>query len=178
VAGAHGPHDALPNVTGVCDTCHDGAGLTTNRHNNGTADVAILPTYNAKTGTAAYDATNNRCSEVSCHGGLVTPNWATGTIDVNADCTSCHTAGTAPATPEYNSYFSGEHAFHFSFMQSCTTFCHDTTKLRVNHFTTLNTTAMEGPASGTLNDALQYNGVSCNPSAGGLVGCHGQRNWQ
>jgi hypothetical protein len=57
------------------------------------------------------------------------------------------------------------------------TVCHDTTKLAVNHFTTLNTAAMEGPASATTATALGYNGSSCNPDAGGLSGCHTSKNW-
>jgi hypothetical protein len=54
-------------------------------------------------------------------------------------------------------------------MFACT-MCRDTTKLAVNHFTNLGTLAMEGPASATINCALNYNGTSCNPSAGGLTG--------
>jgi predicted CxxxxCH...CXXCH cytochrome family protein len=111
------------------------------------------------------------CSNVSCHGGKAAPNWLTGTIDVNTECTSCHAAGTT----QYNSYNSGEHSRHVSRF-TCTV-CHDTTKLAVNHFTKLNTAAMEGPASATIVNAVNYNGTSCNPSAGGLTGCHSSHNW-
>jgi predicted CxxxxCH...CXXCH cytochrome family protein len=169
VAGAHPQHNALPNVTGVCATCHNGAGSGTPLHNNGVGDVSVSSTYNAKSGAAVYSTANNTCSQVSCHGGQTTPGWLTGTLDVNTQCTSCHQSGTT----QYNGFFSGKHATHINDVGLFCTRCHDTRTLQVNHFTTLNTTAMEGPASGTLIPALQYNGVSCDPS-----GCHGQRNWQ
>jgi predicted CxxxxCH...CXXCH cytochrome family protein len=134
--------------------------------------VALAAVYNAKSGSAAFNGTANTCSNVSCHGGQTTPSWLTGTIDVNTQCTSCHASGTA----QYTSYNSGEHAKHVSIF-TCTV-CHDTTKLTVNHFTALNTSAMEGPASATLATAVNYNGTSCNPSAGGLTGCHSSENWR
>jgi predicted CxxxxCH...CXXCH cytochrome family protein len=174
VAGKHAEHNALDNVTGVCATCHNGAGSGTSLHNNRVDDVLVLPTYDAKSGAAVYNSASKTCSQVSCHGGQATPSWSTGTLDVNTQCTSCHQSGTT----QYNGYFSGKHTKHIDDVKLSCPICHSTTKLQATHFTTLNTTAMEGPASGTLNDALQYNGVSCNPSAGGLVGCHGQRNWQ
>jgi hypothetical protein len=51
----------------------------------------------------------------------------------------------------------------------------------VNHFTTLSTTAMEGPASATIGGGTTRVTTyapatgSCTPSAG--VGCHGTRTW-
>jgi predicted CxxxxCH...CXXCH cytochrome family protein len=140
-------------------------------HINGVADVIIGTAYNAKSGAASFNAASEACANVSCHGGQTTPSWLTGTIDVNTQCTSCHALGTA----QYNSYNSGEHSLHVS-MFACTV-CHDTTKLAVNHFTNLGTQAMEGPASATINSAVNYNGTSCNPSAGGLTGCHSSHDW-
>ncbi len=62
-------------------------------------------------------------------------------------------------------------------MFACT-MSHDTTRLSVkNHFANLGTQAMEGPASATINSALNYNGTSCNPSAGGLTWCHSSHDW-
>jgi hypothetical protein len=45
--------------------------------------------------------------------------------------------------------------------------------LPVNHFTSLNTSTMEGPASATIRSFLNYNSVTtgCNP------GCHEARVW-
>jgi predicted CxxxxCH...CXXCH cytochrome family protein len=169
-AGSHAKHNALANVTGQCASCHDGGGSSTANHAYGRTSVflSLATMYNAKTGGASY-AANGTCSNVSCHGGQTTPVWSTGTIDVNTQCTSCHTSGTT----QYNSYV-GRHSKHSN--KSCTD-CHDTALLAVNHFTHLETIAMEGPASSTLRSQLRYNGTSCNPSAGGLTGCHGSENW-
>jgi predicted CxxxxCH...CXXCH cytochrome family protein len=128
----------------------------------------FLNAYNAKSGTVMYDAASSTCSKVSCHGGQTTPSWLAGaTIDVNTQCTACHAFGTG----EYNSFSSGEHDFHVNTEHFPCTRCHDTTKLAVNHFTGLNTQAMEGPASATLNSSLNYNGSSCAPL------CHGTKSW-
>jgi predicted CxxxxCH...CXXCH cytochrome family protein len=165
-------HAAL-NGTITCSICHQGAGSGTIYHINGVANVFIDTAYNAKTGTASYNAGTATCSLVSCHGGQTTPNWGTGTIDVNTQCTSCHASGTA----QYNSYNSGEHNRHVNNENVGCTVCHNTTQLAANHFTALNTTAMEGPAAATINASVNYNGNSCNPSAGGMNGCHGSENW-
>ena len=169
-SGAHAVHNALSNVTNVCDTCHNGAGSGTAKHKTGTVGVAFPAAFNAKSGTAVYSA-EGTCSNVSCHGGQTTPGWLSGaTIDVTTQCTSCHAYGTA----EYNSFVSGEHSLHVISLGIACTACHDTTKLAVSHFTTLNTTAMEGPASATLNNSLNYVPAtfSCAPS------CHGTEYWQ
>ena len=171
-AGRHSAHTAVSAAV-VCNTCHQGAGSGTVLHQNGVPDVIANATYNAKSGAASFNATANTCSNVSCHGGKVTPSWLTGTINVNTQCTSCHASGTT----QYNSYNSGAHTFHIVSRSLACTACHDTTKLAVNHFTTLGTSAMEGPASGTIVTAVNYNGTTCNPSAGGLSGCHSSKTW-
>jgi predicted CxxxxCH...CXXCH cytochrome family protein len=143
-------------------------------------DAAFPATYAAQSGASAFDnSAALSCSNVSCHGGQATPNWQTGTLDVNAQCTNCHVSGTT----QFNSYNSGEHAFHVSIFggsaASCT-FCHNTAALAVNHFTALATSAMEGPASATVGGTgtavTTYTAGSCTPQAG--VGCHGTRDWQ
>jgi predicted CxxxxCH...CXXCH cytochrome family protein len=164
---SHPAHNALPNVANVCDTCHSGAGSGTANHYNGAADVMILSAYNALSGAAVRN-TDGTCSTVSCHGGQTTPLWSGGTINVNTQCTACHAYGTG----EYNSYSSGEHNRHVNTEGIGCTSCHDTVKLAVNHFTTLNTQSMEGPASATLNSSLTYTGGSCI-----TPGCHGNRSW-
>lgn len=170
VAGRHSAHTAL-SANIVCATCHEGAGSGTALHSNNVADVIIGTAYNAKSGAASFNATADTCSNVSCHGGQTTPVWLTGAINVNTQCASCHASGTA----QYNNYNSGEHSKHVS--RFACTVCHDTAKLAANHFTGLGTTAMEGPASATIVNAVNYNGASCNPSAGNLSGCHSSRTW-
>jgi len=194
-AGTHATHIALTS-TGTpvtCNTCHSGLGTgTLNHYNRANArpgndalrvppgDVAFLATYNAETGPSSFDnSASLACSRVSCHGGQTTPNWRTGAIDVNNQCTNCHASGTA----QFNSYNSGEHARHigaFGASASTCKYCHNTTTLSVNHFTTLATPAMEGPASATIGGAgtlvTTYIPAtqSCSPQ-GGV--CHGTENW-
>ena len=167
-----------------CIDCHvDTVG--TSRHNNGIVDIAISSAYNANSGPATYAASGNTCSNVRCHGGPRTQtsgqagqnppqstvsqtlSWLTGTIDVNTQCTACHIFGTA----EYNSYSSGRHYLHVFAQGRICTDCHDTVKLAVNHFTTLNTAVMEGPASATILNSVNYNGTTCSPS------CHENQTW-
>lgn len=185
-AGKHIKHNALIYVAGICNTCHDGAGPGTNYHLNSVPDVSFLATYNSKSSTAGFNSTAKTCSAISCHGGprtqtqiqatsgastiANTPSWYTGSIVVNTQCTSCHINGAT----EYNNYNSGQHRRHvYNFSKNCVQ-CHDISKLAANHYTSLNTSNMEGPASATLLDAINYN-VSlqqCSPSANNLAGCH------
>jgi predicted CxxxxCH...CXXCH cytochrome family protein len=158
IAGRHSAHAVLTNI--VCATCHQGAGSGTALHINNIADVIISAAYNAKTGTAQYYAGGNTCAKVSCHGGITTPVWSTGVIDVNTQCSLCHVAGTSLGVPEYNSQYSGRHTTHDNL--PCYE-CHDTgaTKLPVNHFTNLDTTSMTGAAL-TIIDAAGYSGGRCS----------------
>ncbi len=177
-AGKHAGHMSLPSVNFTCDSCHTGAGGSTpnSNHMNYVADVvfssSVQTTYRAKTGTIAYDAASQTCSKISCHGGQTTPNWVIGSLDVNNQCGACHVLGTAAGSPEWNSYYSGQHNKHVNQEGIGCTECHDTVKLAVNHFTTLNTTAMEGPALATIRSSVNYNGTTCNPA------CHDQQTWK
>jgi predicted CxxxxCH...CXXCH cytochrome family protein len=171
-----------------CDTCHNGLGSGTLNHYNAAksrtppGDAAFPATYAAQTGASAFDnSAALSCSNVSCHGGQATPNWQTGTLDVNTQCTICHVSGTT----QFNSYNSGDHAFHVNvFGTSAFTcnLCHNSTSLAVNHFTALATSEMEGPASATIGggDTLIPAGnydpatQSCSPNTGI---CHGTRTW-
>ncbi|MCK9419256.1 MAG: CxxxxCH/CxxCH domain-containing protein [Nitrospirae bacterium] len=156
VAGKHGKHDALANITGVCNTCHNGAGTNTANHDysGGVVNVAFLgTTYNAKTGTASYNAGGFTCSNVSCHGGQTTPSWLTGTITL---CTSCHAFGTS----QYNSYDSGEHSKHLVDVGADCIDCHDTSKLATVHFNDLNTTIMLQSGQ-TMTNVYNTSGKYC-----------------
>ena len=185
IAGAHAAHIALTSAgTPIsCDTCHNGLGTGTLNHYNrakarvAPGDAALLAAYNAKTVPFSFDNAALSCSNVSCHGGQATPNWQTGTLNVNTQCTNCHASGTA----QYNGYSSGEHTKHASELGLPCTTCHNTTTLAGNHFTTLSTTAMEGPASATIGGTgtvvTSYSAGSCTPSVGASGGCHGTRSW-
>ena len=190
IAGKHAKHNALASVTGACGTCHSGLNTGSQAHYDranarpgknalrvAPGDVAFVSTFNAKTGAASFDNAALTCANVSCHGGQTAPSWQTGTIDVVNACLSCHASGTT----QYNSYNSGEHSRHLSqFGSSAATCkrCHDATKVNVTgHFTNLATATFEQTARSTLLPALQYNGTTCNPSAGGLSGCHSSQSW-
>lgn len=169
--GVHRQHDLLPNVTGTCATCHSGAGSMTANHYNGIVEVAIQDSYDAKSGPAVRNG-DGTCSKVSCHGGQTTPAWLTGlaTIDVNNQCYKCHAYGTA----EDNSYVSGKHDYHVNIAHFPCTWCHDAGKLAADHFTTLNTNALEGLSTNTMLDELnwnKYNTRTCSPI------CHSPRPW-
>jgi predicted CxxxxCH...CXXCH cytochrome family protein len=172
LAGKHGKH-ATSNTTS-CNICHDGASSYVGDHHDNVINFSFLAAYTPRTGlTPSYNATAKTCANMSCHGGQTTPAWYTGTINVNTQCTSCHAVGTA----QYNSASSGEHNKHVNGENIACTTCHDTTALAVNHFTRLDTSTMEGPASATLRTQTSYNGTSCNPSQGGLSGCHSSETW-
>jgi predicted CxxxxCH...CXXCH cytochrome family protein len=179
VTNKHPQHTFL-NV--YCLDCHNNT-IGTPLHNNGTADVSVSATFYSKSGAALY--ATGACSNISCHGGprtqtstqagqnppfsdkTQTPAWTTGSINVDTDCILCHVYGSA----EYNNYYSGEHRRHvYSENIDCTS-CHDTTKVAGGHFTSLHTSGMEGPASATLLNGLNYDGRSCDPS------CHGREDW-
>ncbi len=200
--GRHALHTAWTGTaTASCSACHNGSdgASGTVTHSNGVVEVSILSTYNSKSGSASYDSSSMSCSQVSCHGGprtqtatqanalpsqatlAPTPSWSNGTIDVGTQCTSCHVYGTL----ENNSYNSGQHFLHVwdpnngpapngqNPKVACTV-CHDSIKLAASHFTTLNTPALEGPASATILDSLQYNSPSlgnCSPP------CHDTTSW-
>ncbi|MBI5343487.1 MAG: CxxxxCH/CxxCH domain-containing protein [Deltaproteobacteria bacterium] len=197
IAGAHAAHIALnAAVTPVsCDTCHNGLGTNTlNHYNRANArsgsnalrvppgDAAFPATYNAKTGASSFSNTALTCSNMSCHGGQATPNWQTGSLTVNTQCTSCHAQGTA----QFNSYNSGQHSRSEHVSAGCTA-CHNTTKLADpaagKHFLNLSTTALDVRASATIagtgTSIPEGNYVpgatvgtgSCNPS------CHGTESW-
>ena len=192
VAGNHGDHMAV-NANIACSTCHSGAGSGTALHQNGVVDVILDPTYNAKSGAAAYNTASATCSNIACHGSSrtqtstqastgqstpgQTPAWGSGTINVDTQCTACHVLGSGPGVPENNSYYSGQHYLHVYQENKACTVCHDTTKLAAVHFTSLTAPISESTASTTLNSKINFNGTTCNPSAGGLSGCHSSHTW-
>ncbi|ALC15492.1 putative multiheme cytochrome c, extracellular electron transfer conduit cluster [Desulfuromonas soudanensis] len=176
-AGNHNVHATLTVDTGNCAACHSGAGTNTLNHFDTTepANVQFLATYNAAS-AAAYNATADTCSNVSCHGGVTTPNWNTGIINVYGDstagCQQCH-----KASGETNSYVSGEHSRHLAVSTITCLTCHDTTALQTgsagnSHFSGLSTAAFELDPQQTIRTTLGYNGTTCS-----TPGCHGSQAW-
>jgi predicted CxxxxCH...CXXCH cytochrome family protein len=197
IAGAHGVHIALTSAgTPIsCDTCHNGLGpslLNLNHYNRAKSrvppgDAAFPATYYANTGSSSFDNAMAAlsCSNVSCHGGQATPNWQTGTLNVNAQCTNCHQFGTSAGNPQYNSPYSGEHNINTPTFpgahQTCTN-CHNTTTLAANHFTTLADNTMS-PADASLTVGGAGTAITTWTAGAGTSGtcnalCHpGNRNW-
>jgi predicted CxxxxCH...CXXCH cytochrome family protein len=135
-------------------------------------DAAFGVTYNAESGAPSFDNTALTCTNVSCHGAKTTPNWRTGTIDVNLQCANCHAFGTA----QYNSFVSGEHDRHVNQIGFACIVCHNTTTLAAGHFTALSTTAMEGPASATVGGTALV--TNYNPATGSCTNiCHSPETW-
>ena len=136
---AHTKHTSLVG----CDTCHLNAGSGTAGHaaasstgGRNSATVALSPVFKAfSTSTSApsafgYNAAAGTCSSVSCHGGQVAPSFLTGSIVIsagdNSSCLLCHVQGTSAGLPQYNSFFSGQHAFHLgTFVNASCTNCHN-----------------------------------------------------
>jgi predicted CxxxxCH...CXXCH cytochrome family protein len=176
---AHSPHAALPDFSGQddCSACHQGVGAGTLRHfdTSEPADVNILPAYNARTGSGAYDAEFMTCSGISCHGGQETPSWFDGVLDVNEDCRSCHELGDAPQSPQFNSYYSGRHGLHADVLRFGCVICHDPSVLgrptQPNHFSGLDTPEFEqGPAL-TMQPELTYDAAASTCTTN-LAACH------
>ena len=160
-AGSHGVHTTLNGVANNCATCHTGAA------HNDLIDRGIATAWNAKSGSATGNS-NGTCSSISCHGGSTTPNWDGGSINVDTQCSSCHSYGTS----QYNGYSSGEHNKHVRDKGfSCST-CHDTNRLRNGHFTNLETRTFEQAPSATIKSSLSYSGGRC-----ATVSCHGGESW-
>jgi predicted CxxxxCH...CXXCH cytochrome family protein len=176
-------HNFFATAEAACQACHNGHGMSfttqigTATHANGTANVVIIAAYKAEpAGTPAITA-GKTCTNISCHGGQTTPAWnetnASNLINVNTDCVKCHIFGTT----QYNSYFSGEHDKHVREKGIGCTSCHNTITLSVNHFTRLDTPAMEGPASATIGGGTTLIPAgNWNPSAKTCIaptsGCH------
>ena len=167
-AGAHAVHLSIQNTNFNCDTCHAGAGDGTILHMNYIVEASFSnATYNSAGGIAAYSSITKSCSEISCHGGQTSPNWVTGSIDVNGQCSACHIYGVS----EHNSYNSGEHQRHVVDEGISCTDCHDTAKLASVHFDDLNSTLMT-EADLTIINATGYTDTNNTCT----IQCHGENH--
>jgi len=198
--GAHNGHDGFTTSTQDCSACHQGGGTGELSHYDRVdqitpdypADVVLAAGFNSNiNGNATYNADitgGGTCSGVSCHGGLVTPNWLTESLDVDNDCTSCHSLGTSDrVNSEFNSYYSGEHNLHVVERGFLCTVCHNTTKLATSHFTNLvnpaqwldtagatidgTTTGILGDPDGIVEGNYDEGTMACLPT------CHGTETW-
>jgi predicted CxxxxCH...CXXCH cytochrome family protein len=197
VAGSHSKHNALTGVTSTCGVCHSGSDTGTPAHYDhanarpgkdglrvAPAPAAFLATYKAKAGAATFTPAAQTCSNISCHGAITTPAWATGSIPAtDAGCRQCHAKGTALGVPESNVYFSGQHSGHLGSIKALCTDCHvmgNGSAGANNHFKFLGTTQMEGPASDTVT--FGFAGATYNATAKTCtLTCHGEghsaRKW-
>jgi len=182
IGGAHTEHNALVGVTDGCNICHDGGGTGTGllHYYNNTVDMAASDsTYDANAGAAVLGTTT--CANVSCHGGITTPDWLTGSIDVNTECTQCHQDGSSAGDPEDNSYYSGKHDKHIREGFSCVT-CHDVST-DSNHLNSLNTSAMEGTVIIDMTSSVNITWDDVNSCTGtchydpGKTEDHGTEKW-
>jgi hypothetical protein len=183
ISGAHSAHLALSLIG--CASCHTGGGSGSATHGNALT-VALLANFNAKTGAAVRNS-DGTCSFVSCHGGVTTRNWQGGRVNPLLECDLCHTAGTAAATPQYNSFYSGEHQKHLTEVGLRCVDCHDMsiTSGGKSHFSDLTTPVFDLNPSATMRTPLNYNSAakSCSPGNAPPAGsfsigvCHGARSW-
>jgi predicted CxxxxCH...CXXCH cytochrome family protein len=191
-AGAHAKHLALAGIT--CATCHEGGGTDTANHGKSITVSALPVAYQAKsTSTFGYNLADGTCSGIICHGGLKTPNWTIGKINVATDCLKCHVQGTASQFPQYNSYYSGQwsystgpvvnlHQLHnlvdipsTSKRVVCNN-CHNVSKLALHHFSGLTTSAFEGTAASTIDNGTLIDSytpyTTTAPSGSCTSSCH------
>ena len=181
LAGAHVKHMALATQL-TCDSCHAGSGTGTTTHYTnanartgtpvGPATVAIDQIFTPKTGGApGFTGSSSTCSNVSCHGAQVTPGWLSGTLNSATQCTACHAvAATAGTITQFNDAF-GRHSLgtHNATTAAnsiaCTT-CHNMTngsQGALAHFKYLNTSAVDGVATGLPADQLPSGTIVFDP---------------
>ncbi|HEY5775006.1 MAG TPA: CxxxxCH/CxxCH domain-containing protein, partial [Xanthomonadales bacterium] len=162
-AGAHAVHTALASVGTSCSICHLDAA------HNSEVDLAFPAGFDAASGPAT-DNGDGTCSNIKCHGGQTTPDWWSGAIVVNTQCTSCHQRSTA----QYNGNISGRHSIHRNY--SCTE-CHNTGVLQTGHFSNLQTTTFElapGLTIGGTGTSIPASGWNDSTNRCSSFSCHGQ----
>lgn len=204
--GTNGPYGVdAPNrqfahtahVAAGCTTCHPDSGHgTVTSHARAAVDGGYkratlnITGYQAQTpGTAATVAqggvTNGdvTCSNVSCHGGKITPAWS-GTIQFtlgdSTACFQCH-APFSVGAPQYNSFFSGKHSKHLNSaaMDIVCSDCHDYNALVdfQKHFSRLAANSFKDPGAtvgGANTKVGTYN--KTDKSCSSIV-CHPPLSW-
>lgn len=157
----------FPTPAIKCDACHtgDGPGLGV-AHPNGIAVVGFPAKFND--GGAGYAA--GACSNISCHGGNLTPAWNTPDNpsyvydSTGANCTAnCHTVRNPPIqyidvfNGNNNSFGTDMHDMHINYIGAICTDCHglQADKLPQSHF------------SGLFNGKRQF--IATDPMAAGFA---------
>lgn len=181
-----GAHDKVANLTAStmdCSACHQGGGTGELSHYDRIdqttpdypADVNLVLSLNSISPDATYDTVGRTCSGVSCHGGQITPDWLTGSLDVETQCESCH----SQVISEANSYNSGEHDKHVNDPTIFCTDCHNTTNLATNHFTNLaNPAQWLDSAGATIGGGATSIGTYDDTTNSCSLTCHGEtRTW-
>ena len=189
----------------LCEACHVGAvpGDSANTHYSnankllttpkatGPGVVSVDPAFKAQSGNPGTAGTAAlTCSNISCHGGQVSPIWQTGTLTVNATtyCLACHKI-TSTAT-QYNDA-TGRHNNPTKHNDTCD-HCHDFSTVTnnrpgvVNHFKYLDTTAVRNTTDQLSSDTIKFGGgvtpatglltytVNATQGRGGCaLSCHG-----
>ena len=187
---AHTKHLALTGIT--CATCHQNAGSGTAGHARATSTGSLsratvaLTTYSAahtaSTGSFGFSATDSTCSQISCHGGKVTPAW-TSTINLvasdNTICYQCHAAGYE----QFNGFDSGTysgtspvtnlHTSHVTRGSSCTD-CHNIGALNdyQKHFSGITTKRVIAPANTIGGSPTQIGSYTVSTKTCNNVACH------
>jgi predicted CxxxxCH...CXXCH cytochrome family protein len=164
-AGAHAVHIELASVAGDCSVCHLDAA------HNGQVDLGFPASFDAKSGPVT-DNLDGTCSSIICHGGQTTPDWWTGSIAVETQCTSCHTYGTS----QFNSYSSGRHSKHVQDKGFSCTVCHNTEVLQNGHFSNLESTGFELSPAATIGGGSTRVGSYANGTCSSIE-CHGSKSW-
>ncbi len=184
---AHAKHVAL---TG-CGYCHQNAGFGTVNHarttvSGGMSKATVVMSWYSTAGSGVTYNTDGTCAAVSCHGGLVSPVWQSGSLNMvakdNALCKKCHEAGTTKGVPQYNSYYSGLrsetgsklHTFHLNKGFYCTD-CHNIGTLTnyQKHYGGLTAKVMTAPENtigGSPSKVTSY--VLATKNCTTATGCH------
>ena len=182
VSGAHAKHMALATAL-TCDTCHAGSGTGTAFHYananarvsvpTGPVPVSIDAVFRAKAGgNIAYATASLTCSNVSCHGGQVTPGWQNGTLNSSTQCLTCHgVASTAGVATQFNDAFGrhsqGSHDVRVAANSITCTTCHNMANGSpgaLAHFKYLNTQSVDSVSTGLPADQLSSGTIVFDPA--------------
>ncbi|MDD2898522.1 MAG: CxxxxCH/CxxCH domain-containing protein [Desulfuromonadaceae bacterium] len=185
---AHARHTALAGVD--CDTCHEKAGTGTAGHAKATgtgvsrATVVLASKYNAYKASVPFGYADGKCSNVSCHGGTLTPAWTGTLVVVSGDkniCLKCHEQRGTSGIQPYNSYYSGDysgtnlHEYHLGAAVNATcTDCHRISTLTnyQQHYGGISANTFTAPQQTIGESPTKIGSYSSGRCLNTAVGCH------